>query len=54
MLYDKTDNSGKFNPSTPQAGITLEPGRYTVQVLTAGSEHAAETESAIREVTLQP
>jgi hypothetical protein len=52
MLYDTTDNSGQFSPSTPKAGITLEPGRYTVQVFTAGSPHAAETESEIREVDL--
>jgi hypothetical protein len=53
MLYDITDAEGKFNPSTGEAGITLEPGRYTVQVLTGGSHNAAETESEIREVNLE-
>jgi hypothetical protein len=52
MLYDTTDNNGEFSPSTPEAGIALEPGRYTVQVLTGGSPNAAETESEIREVLL--
>jgi hypothetical protein len=47
-LYDTTDSSGRFSPS--EGG--LEPGRYTVQVFTAGSPHAAEAESEIREVDL--
>ena len=52
MLYDTTDNNGEFSPSTPEAGIALEPGRYTVQVLTGGSPNAAEIESEIRKVLL--
>lgn len=48
MLYDTTNNSGRFSPS--KGG--LKPGRYTVQVFTAGSPNAAETESEIREVDL--
>jgi hypothetical protein len=47
MLYDTTNNGGVFNASTAKAGITLEPGRYTVQVLTSGSPYAAETEPEI-------
>ena len=54
MLYDTTDNDGEFSPNTGEAGISLEPGRYTVQVLTGGSPHAAETESDIREIHLEP
>lgn len=54
MLYDTTTNTGEFSPSTPEAGLVLEPGRYTVQVFTGGSERAAETESRIQEVNLQP
>jgi IPT/TIG domain-containing protein len=53
MLYDTTDANGEFSPSTAEAGITLDPGRYTVQVLTGGSPNAAETESEIREVILE-
>lgn len=52
MLYETTDNNGEFSPSTPDAGITLDSGRYTVQVFTGGSPHAAETESEIREISL--
>jgi hypothetical protein len=52
MLYDTTDNNGEFSPSSPAAGFSLAPGRYTVQVLTSGSPNAAETESEIREVDL--
>lgn len=54
MLYDISDNDGKFNMATHNTGIALEPGRYTVQVFTGGSEHAAETETDIREVIIQP
>jgi hypothetical protein len=54
MLYATSDNAGEFNMATPNIGVALEPGRYTVQVFTGGSEHAAETESDIREVIMQP
>jgi hypothetical protein len=54
MLYATSDNAGKFTMATPNIGVTLEPGRYTVQVFTGGSEHAAETESDIREVIMEP
>lgn len=54
MLYDTTGNNGEFSPSTPEAGFSLEPGRYTVQVLTGGGANAAETESEIKEVNLEP
>jgi hypothetical protein len=52
MLYDTTDNDGKFSPSSPEAGFSLDPGRYTVQVLTSGSSSAAQTESEIRQIDL--
>jgi hypothetical protein len=52
MLYTTSDNAGEFNMATPNIGVVLEPGRYTVQVFTGGSEHAAETESDIREVIM--
>lgn len=54
MLYATSGNAGEFNMATPNIGVALEPGRYTVQVFTGGSEHAAETESDIREVIMQP
>lgn len=54
MLYNTTDNNGEFSSSTGAVGITLEPGRYTVQVFTGGSSNAAETESEIREINLVP
>jgi hypothetical protein len=53
MLYDTTDANGEFSSATGAAGITLDPGRYTVQVFTGGSPNAAETESEIREVNLE-
>lgn len=52
LLYDVSDNQGRFSPSTPNAGLVMEPGRYTIQVFTGGSEHAAETESELRPIEL--
>ena len=43
---------GRFHTSTPDAGLTMEPGSYAVQVFTGGSPQAAETESAIQVVDL--
>jgi hypothetical protein len=54
LLYAVTENQGQFNVSTPAAGLTLEPGFYTVQAFTSGSQHAAETESEIRVVEVEP
>ena len=51
-LYTTSESDGRFHASTPNAGLTLEPGRYAVQVFTGGSPQAAETESAIQLVDL--
>jgi hypothetical protein len=52
LLYTTSNNQGRFAASTPDAGLRLDPGRYTVQVFTSGSPHAAETESEIRVIDL--
>ncbi|WP_438854361.1 IPT/TIG domain-containing protein [Agromyces sp. M3QZ16-3] len=51
-LYTTSESDGRFHASTPDDGITLEPGTYSVQVFTSGSPNAAETESAIQVVDL--
>lgn len=53
LLYGTTEANGRFHVATTDVGIRLDPGRYSVQVLTSGSEHAAETESEIRIVEVE-
>ncbi len=52
LLYGMSEGDGRFHMNTPEAGVRLDPGRYTVQVFTSGSENAAETESELRLVEL--
>lgn len=52
LLYTASNQQGRFTAATPDAGLNLDPGRYTVQVFTSGSPHAAETESEVRVIEL--
>ena len=52
LLYTESESDGRFHASTADEGLRVAPGRYTAQAFTSGSEHAAETESAIKVVEL--